>query len=61
VFLAGYTGSQKTELSAIDQAHFGAEFNGRNLPGNWSSTSNALEYQAFQAKDAILTVDDFAP
>jgi hypothetical protein len=61
LFLAGNTGCQKTELSALAQAHYGPGFNGRNLPSNWSTTANALEYQAFQAKDAILTVDDFAP
>jgi hypothetical protein len=43
------------------QAHYGAAFTGRNLPANWSSTENALEKQAFAAKDAVLTVDDFAP
>src|SRR5205807_5268138 len=31
------------------------------LPANWSSTGNALEAQAFTAKDALLVVDDFAP
>jgi len=61
VFLAGPTGTQKTELTAIAQAHCGAAFNGRYLPANWASTENALEKQAFAAKDAIFTVDDFAP
>ena len=61
VFLAGPTGWFKTELTAIAQAYFGAAFNGRNLPSNWTSTENALEKQAFAAKDALLTVDDFAP
>lgn len=32
----------------------------RHLIG-WSSTANALEMIAFQAKDALLVVDDFAP
>ncbi len=61
VYVAGPTGAQKTEITAIAQAHYGAAFNGRHLPANWSSTENALEKQAFAAKDAILTVDDFAP
>jgi hypothetical protein len=61
VFLAGPTGTQKTELTAMAQAHYGAAFNGRRLPANWSSTENALEKQSFAAKDAIFTVDDFAP
>ena len=35
--------------------------NARQLPASWSSTANALEAIAFAAKDALLTVDDFAP
>ncbi|MCA1738401.1 MAG: hypothetical protein LC740_06095 [Actinobacteria bacterium] len=61
VYIAGPTGAQKTELTAIAQAHYGYAFNGRHLPANWSSTENALERLAFAAKDAVLTVDDFAP
>nr|MBA2782790.1 DUF3854 domain-containing protein [Rubrobacteraceae bacterium] len=59
--LVGPTGAYKTELTALTQAHYGAAFNGRNLPGNWESTDNALEKQAFLLKDAVLTVDDFSP
>jgi len=59
--LVGPTGTQKTELTAMAQAHFGAAFNGRRLPANWTSTENALEKQAFAAKDALMVVDDFAP
>jgi hypothetical protein len=33
----------------------------RHLPASWSSTGNALEGLAFQAKDAVLVVDDFCP
>jgi hypothetical protein len=61
LFLAGPTGAFKTELTAIAQAHYGSAFNGRHLPANWTSTENALEKQAFAAKDAIFVVDDFAP
>jgi DNA primase len=61
LFLVGATGSQKSELSALAQAHYGAKFQGRNLPGNWSSSANTLEKEAFQIKDALFTVDDFAP
>ena len=61
VHLVGPTGAHKTELTAIVQAHYGAAFNSRNLPGNWESTDNALEKQAFLLKDALLAVDDFAP
>lgn len=59
--LVGPTGTQKTELTAMAQAHYGAAFNGRRLPANWTSTENALEKQAFATKDALLVVDDFAP
>jgi len=61
IFLSGQTGAKKTELTALAQAHWGAAFHGKNLPGNWDSTANALEKLAFLAKDAIFTVDDFAP
>jgi hypothetical protein len=59
--LVGPTGTQKTELTAMAQAHYGAAFNGRRLPANWTSTENALEKQAFATKDALMVVDDFAP
>lgn len=59
LFISGPTGVQKSELSAIAQAHWGAGFNGKNLPASWSSTANALEKLAFLAKDAILVIDDF--
>jgi hypothetical protein len=59
--LVGPTGAYKTELTALIQAHYGSAFNSRNLPGNWESTDNSLEKQAFLLKDAVLVVDDFAP
>jgi hypothetical protein len=59
--VSGPTGAHKTELTAMAQAHYGSAFDGRNLPGNWESTDNALEKQAFLLKDAVFTVDDFAP
>lgn len=61
VHVTGPTGTFKTEATALCQAHYGRSFNGRNLPANWTSTENTLEKQAFASKDAILTVDDFAP
>ncbi|MDA1054805.1 MAG: DUF3854 domain-containing protein [Planctomycetota bacterium] len=59
--LAGASGVFKSELAALAQQHFGPELDARNLPGNWSSTGNSLEYAAFLAKDAVFVVDDFAP
>jgi hypothetical protein len=59
--LAGETGAFKSELAALYQRHFGAAMDRLHLPGAWSSTANALETVAFQAKDILLVVDDFAP
>lgn len=61
VHLSGPTGAGKTELAALAQAHFGARFDARELPGSWSSTPNANEDLAFRAKDVLFVVDDFAP
>ena len=58
--IIGQTGVFKSELAALLQQHFGAELDARRL-ASWSSTGNALEAQAFAAKDALLVVDDFAP
>lgn len=61
LFLAGVTGSRKTEIAAILQGHFGDAWHGKHLPGSWSSTANSLERAAFLAKDAVFVVDDFCP
>ena len=61
LFVVGPSGSQKSELTALAQAHFGIGFSRLNLPANWTGTANAREKKAFIAKDAILTIDDFAP
>src|SRR5205823_4468651 len=59
--LIGRTGLGKSEWAALAQQHFGADMHRLNLPGNWSSTANALEGLAFLAKDALLVLDDFKP
>ncbi len=61
LFLVGASGSFKSELTALQQQHFGAGFSRTSLPGNWASTANALEAMAFVAKDAVFVIDDFAP
>lgn len=61
VFLSGLTGAGKSELAALVQQHFGPEMDRLHLPGNYASTANSLEATAFQVKDAVLVVDDFAP
>lgn len=61
VHLVGETGTFKSELAALHQQHFGAVMDRLHLPGAWSSTGNALEAMAFQAKDTLFVIDDFAP
>lgn len=61
LFIAGPTGTFKTELTAVIQGHYGTGFHGKNLPGNWTATPNSLEGIAFRAKDTLFTIDDFAP
>lgn len=59
--VSGQTGQGKSEFVALLQQHFGPQLDARHLPASWSSTGNALEALAFVAKDALMTVDDFAP
>ncbi len=61
LYLSGPTGVGKTAIAALAQQHFGARMDDHHLPGNWSSADNAIEGQAFAAKDALLIIDDFAP
>jgi len=61
VHLTGRTGSFKSELMSLFQAHYGAEFDSRSLPGSWSSTPSALEALAFMARNAVFVIDDFVP
>jgi hypothetical protein len=59
IWIAGRTQSGKSSLAALAQAHFGSEWNNRRLPGAWKSTGNALMETAFQAKDALVVLDDY--
>ncbi|HZZ77936.1 MAG TPA: DUF3854 domain-containing protein, partial [Gemmataceae bacterium] len=52
IHVSGPSGVFKTETTALIQQHFGRGLDARHLPGSWSSTANALEVQAFLAKDA---------
>jgi Domain of unknown function (DUF3854)/Domain of unknown function (DUF927) len=61
LFVVGTSGAGKSELSALAMQHYGPGMGRLNLPGNWSSTANALEALAFLAKDALLVLDDFKP
>ncbi len=60
IHLSGRTGEGKSELAALFQQHFGAGLDARNLT-SWESTENAIEDQAFQLKDQLMVLDDFAP
>ena len=60
IHLSGRTGEGKSEIAALFQQHFGSGLDARNLT-SWESTENAIEGQAFQAKDQVLVLDDFAP
>jgi hypothetical protein len=61
ISLTGATGHGKSTFAALAQCFFGPAFRYDHLPASWSSTSNALEAQAFYAKDAALVIDDWAP
>jgi hypothetical protein len=58
--LSGPTGEGKSELAALCQQHYGLELDARRLT-SWKSTENAIEGQAFQAKNQLIILDDFAP
>ena len=58
--LIGPTGVRKTAVAACVQQHFGPGLDALHM-ASWSSTANALEDDAFLAKDVVLTVDDLAP
>ena len=60
LWIHGLTGSFKSCLAALAQSHYGA-FSWDHLPGNWESTSNALESQLSRSKDVVFVVDNFIP
>ena len=61
LYLAGKTGVFKTAIAAVAQQHFDAGLDAAHLPGHFASTANALESLAFEGKDALLVIDDYAP
>lgn len=60
VGIDGLTGSYKSCVAALAQSHWG-DFSWDSLPESWESTDNALEKRASEAKDCLLTIDDYAP
>lgn len=61
IHLYGSTGCFKTEYAALATQHFGAGLDARNLPANWSSTSNYIRALSAYAGNVVLPVDDFVP
>jgi hypothetical protein len=61
VHLTGRTGTFKSELTSLFQSHYGHAMDARHLPGSWSSTANAIEAQAYYAKNCVFVIDDFIP
>jgi hypothetical protein len=61
VWLYGRSGTLKTAITALAQQHYGASMDAHGLPGNWTSTANALESQAFTLDGALYVVDDYSP
>jgi hypothetical protein len=61
LWVAGPSGSYKTELAALLQRHFGRGMDAEHLPTSWGSTGNSIEALGALAKDCLLVVDDFAP
>jgi len=59
IFVAGRTGTFKSELASLMQSHYGTAMNARKLPASWNSTSNALEALAYRSKDALMVIDDY--
>jgi hypothetical protein len=60
LWLHGPSGVFKSEYLALAMAFYG-DFARTSLPANFSATANAVERFAFEAKDALLAVDDFHP
>lgn len=61
VWLFGRSGTLKTAVTALAQQHYGPSMDAHGLPGNWTSTANALEAQAFTLDSALYVVDDYSP
>ncbi|TIH19267.1 hypothetical protein D0S45_03545 [Marinifilum sp. JC120] len=59
IFMYGHTGSRKTALARVLQAHYGKEFTSSAPLGNWISTANSTEKMIAMAKDALTVMDDY--
>ena len=61
LFIAGRTGTFKSELASLMQSHYGTAMNARKLPASWNSTGNALQALSYRSKDALIVIDDYVP
>ena len=65
IFLLGSSGAFKSSIASVLQQHFGPrmgwDMEGFHLPLGFESTANAAEAIACQAKDTLLTMDDYTP
>lgn len=61
IFMVRPSGALKSELAAVIQRFFGTNFDRLTLPASWVATPNSLERVAFDFKDCVLVIDDFAP
>jgi hypothetical protein len=64
LWMHGKSGSFKSVLAALALCHFG-DWTGRDgrlkSPSSFGSTANNILMNAFQAKDILLLIDDYAP
>lgn len=58
MMLVGRSNAGKSELAARIQQHWGAGWERKRLPGNWVSTINSIEADAYAIQHAIYTLDD---
>jgi hypothetical protein len=58
--LQGPTGAHKTELAALAQSHYGP-CDRLHLPASFKDTPATIEKVLFEAKDALVVVDDLHP
>jgi hypothetical protein len=57
----GSSGSLKSEIATRIVQHFGAGWTARQTPANWGDTDNSIRGLAFNLKEIVMLVDDFAP
>ena len=53
--------SQKSSLTGVALAHFGAAIDRTCLTANWTATANSLEGTLFTLADCLAVIDDYAP